>query len=214
MHLYLIRHGESFVNIAPQPAKQQGFDTGLTELGRKQASAVAKWMARKVPQINALYCSTLKRAVETAKFLADAYQCDILFDDRLCEIGSNRMDHSRLPEDAIPNQYCPWSPYQFPFSPVSSIVDNIESLMHYHVRVGMFLEDMMKKHKEETVVVVGHGGTVRVVCNIVFNVGPYARCYVNTGHTGVCYLRFMGHSDRETWQLYYLGRTEHLIEFG
>jgi probable phosphoglycerate mutase len=214
MHLYLIRHGESFFNIAPLPTEQDEPEAGLTELGQRQAIAVAKWMAREVDQINALYCSTLKRATETARFLADAYQCDILFDDRLREIGSNRLDHSPLPDDAIPDLSWPLSPYQFPFSPVSSTADNIESLMHYYVRVGMFLEDIIKRHEEETVVVVGHGGTVRVVCDIVFNVGSYRRCLVNTGHTGVCYFRFMGHSDRETWQLHYLGRTDHLIEFG
>ncbi len=214
MHLYLIRHGESFFNMASQPIKQDDADTGLTKLGQRQSIAVANWMAREVPQINALYCSTLKRTTETAKFLADDYQCDIFFDDRLREIGSNRLDHSPLPDDGIPNLCWEFSPYQFPFSPISSTADNIESVMNYYARVGMFLEDIIKIHEEETVLVVGHGGTVMVVCDIVFNVGSYKRCKVNTGYTGVSYFRFMGHSDRETWQLHYLGRTDHLVEFG
>lgn len=213
MQLYLIRHGESFVNkSASLPANQDESGTGLTELGQRQASAVAEWMARQVPHIDALYSSTLKRAAETAGYLADQYRCDVLFDDRLREIGSNRLDHSPLPDDAIPNQLTVSS--QFPFSPVSSTVDDIESLMHYHVRVGMFLEDIIKKHKGETVVVVGHGGTVSAVCDIVFNVGSYQHCMVNIGHTGVCHLSFTGHSDRVTWHVYYLGRVDHLIAFG
>ena len=214
MHLYLIRHAESFFNLPLQSMKQDASDTGLTELGQIQAIAVAKWMAREVPHINALYCSTLKRATQTAKFLADDYQCDILLDHRLREIGSNRLDHSPLPDDAIPNLCWPLSPYQFPYSPVASTPDDIESVMSYYARVGMFLEDMMKKHEEENVVVVGHGGTVMAICDIVFNAGSYKRCKVNIGHAGVCYFSFMGHSDIETWQLHYLGRTDHLIEFG
>ena len=42
MKLYLIRHGESYINL---PDWQKGYiDVGLTELGHQQAHALAKWL--------------------------------------------------------------------------------------------------------------------------------------------------------------------------
>lgn len=38
MHLYMIRHGQSHVNL---PDWDGGFDEGLTELGQRQAAAQA-----------------------------------------------------------------------------------------------------------------------------------------------------------------------------
>jgi broad specificity phosphatase PhoE len=104
MHLYLIRHGESWVNIRdPHPDQPQ--DAGLTELGQRQAAALAEWMVKETPQINVLYTSSRRRTQETAQFIADTYGCNMLNDDRLREIGNNRIDHSPLPNDALPRQY-------------------------------------------------------------------------------------------------------------
>lgn len=212
VHLYLIRHGESLINIpAGSGRSRDDLDLGLTDEGQKQALAVARWMKQQVSNTNALYASTMKRARETAQFLADAYQCDITFDDRLREIGNNRIDHSPLPNHELPNEYSPLSPYQFPFSPVAPVVEHGESFMHYRVRVGMFLEDMIKRHQGETVIVVGHGGTVNAVSDTIFNVGSYRQCDIRGNYTGVTLFQYMGKRNWETWRLHYLGRVDHLV---
>jgi probable phosphoglycerate mutase len=212
MHLYLIRHGESHINIPAEKARSRDeLDLGLTDKGQQQALAVARWMKQQVPHSNALYTSTMKRAQETAQFLADAYQCQLVFDDRLREIGNNRIDHSPLPNHELPNEYSSLSPYRFPFSPVAPIVEQGESFMHYRVRIGLFLEDMVNRHHEETVIVVGHGGTVNALADTIFNVGSYRQCDIRGHHTGVTYFQYMGKSDWELWRLHYLSRVDHLV---
>ncbi len=67
MHLYLIRHGQSYVNLADwKPASPAEWDASLTPLGQRQAAALAKWLPTAVPHADALYASTMKRAQETA----------------------------------------------------------------------------------------------------------------------------------------------------
>ena len=60
MHLYMIRHGQSHVNLAEWDSGNT--DEGLTELGQKQAAALAQWLPKQVPAVNALYTSTMRRA--------------------------------------------------------------------------------------------------------------------------------------------------------
>lgn len=100
MHLYMIRHGQSHVNLPDWTGGNR--DEGLTALGQKQAAALAKWLAARVPAIDALYCSTMRRARETAQPLAAAYGCAVSYDDRLREVGNNRLDHHAWPSDDLP----------------------------------------------------------------------------------------------------------------
>src|SRR5690606_25690741 len=97
MQLYLIRHGQSYVNLKEWT---NGFtDEGLTDLGQEQAKRLARWLKETLPNVDHLYASTMKRARETAQSVADAYGCTIHFDDRLREIGNNRLDHAPWPVD-------------------------------------------------------------------------------------------------------------------
>jgi hypothetical protein len=41
MHLYLIRHGQSYINL--KEWQEGNVDAGLTELGQRQANALAAW---------------------------------------------------------------------------------------------------------------------------------------------------------------------------
>ena len=59
MHLYLIRHGQSFVNL--KDWKGGNLDAGLTELGQRQAAALARWLPSQLPTFDALYASTMQR---------------------------------------------------------------------------------------------------------------------------------------------------------
>ena len=212
MHLYLIRHGESIINIPAESGRSRDeFDLGLTDKGQKQSQAVAMWMKQQVPQINALYASTMKRAQETAQFLADGYQCRVVSDDRLREIGNNRIDHSPLANHELPREYSSLSLYRFPFSPVAPTVEQSESFMHYRVRVGMFLEDMIHRHQGETIIVVGHGGTLNAVSDTIFNIGSYRQCDIRGHYTGVTLFQYIGKADWETWRLHYLSRVDHLV---
>ena len=152
----------------------------------------------------------MRRARETAQFVADAYGCNILGDDRLREIGNNRSDHTPLPDDGLPQQYSGLSAFQHPVSPVATDVENSETFMHFRIRVALFIEDMLTRHQDETVLAVCHGGIVNAVVDHIFNIGSYRRCDIRGEYTGVTCFKYIGNPEREPWRLYYLGRVDHL----
>ena len=81
MHLFLIRHGQSHINLAEWESGNT--DEGLTDLGKRQAVALAKWLPQCEPNIDVIFTSTMRRALETAEPLATAYGQKPSYDDRL-----------------------------------------------------------------------------------------------------------------------------------
>ncbi len=208
MQLYLIRHGQSYVNLQDWTEGNQ--DTGLTDLGQRQAAALGTWIVAAIPQVNVLYASTMSRARETAEAVAQAYGCHIYFDDRLREIGNNRHDHTAWPNDDLPRQYANYWSSEQPFSSVTPYVDSGETWMHFRTRVGVFVEELVTKHQNEVVIVVCHGGVVEAVFDHIFNIGPWRRCEVWDRNTGLSHFEYVAHPNRETWRLHFHNRQEHL----
>lgn len=217
MHIYLIRHGQSYVNL---PEWEHGnTDEGLTDLGKEQAAALARQLPREVPQIDALYASTMLRTRETAEALARAYGCTVVYDDRLREVGNNRLDHSPYPNEMLPNEYADFWGSARPFSALVKDVDGGESWMHFRMRIGLFLEEMVERHypladgsdaADAVLVAVCHGGVIEATLNHVFNIGHNQHCEVGTHNTGVTYIQYVNHPERETWRLRYHNRVDHL----
>lgn len=207
MHLYLIRHGQSYVNLKEWDGGNQ--DTGLTELGHRQAAALGAWLPAEVPAIDAIYASTMQRALETAGYIAQAYGLTVQPDDRLREIGNNRADHLPWPSDDLP-EYSDYWGSERPFASITPAREGGESLMHFRTRVGAFVEDMIEKHRDEIVVAVCHGGVIELIFDHIFNVGPFRRCEVWCKNTGVTRFEYVEHPRREAWRLHYHSRGDHL----
>lgn len=218
MHLYLIRHGESLVNLADWPHGNR--DEGLTPLGQRQARAVADRIAGDPGHVDAVYASTMKRALETATVIADTMQITPVRDDRIREIGSNRLDHAPWPD--LPTDYGDFWAASRPFASVTPAVDRGESLMHFRTRVGDFVESVLRDHAGGTVVAVTHGGVVDVVFDHMFNVGPWSHCQVWTANAAVTHVEAieaipdahgMVHEGPERWRLHRhncVGHLQHL----
>lgn len=63
--VFFVRHGD---RLEFKTGKEiNGDDPGLSELGKEQAKEVAKKFARIKDQVDVLYCSNMKRAIETSK---------------------------------------------------------------------------------------------------------------------------------------------------
>ena len=220
MDLYLIRHGQSHINL--QDWQDGNVDEGLTDQGRAQTAALARWLPREVPEIDALYSSTMRRALETAAVLAGAYVCKIRPDDRLREIGNNRSDHTPWPNDALPREYAEHWASERPFSPVVSQVEGAETWMHFRTRVGLFVEEIVERYagpqnpdegdREAIVLAVCHGGVIDAAFDHIFNVGPWRRCEVWNHNTGITRFQYVAHPGREVWRLRYQNRMDHLSE--
>jgi probable phosphoglycerate mutase len=70
MELLIVRHGESVANAEGRMQGQR--DYPLSELGKKQADRLARWLCASGLTFRAAYCSPLARARETALILTQA----------------------------------------------------------------------------------------------------------------------------------------------
>jgi probable phosphoglycerate mutase len=208
MHLYLVRHGQSHVNL--KEWNEGNVDMGLTDLGQQQAAALARWLPQALPEIGALYSSTMRRARETAEVLAGAYHCAVRYDDRLREVGNNRLDHEPWPNDDLPREYATYWGSERPFASVVPLVEGGETWMHCRTRVGSFVEEVVERHRDQIVVAVCHGGVIETVFDHVFNIGPWRRCEVWSRNTGITHFEYVAHPGRETWRLHDHSRGDHL----
>lgn len=225
MNLYLIRHGQSHVNL--DEWREGNLDVGLTELGQRQVAALAQYLQTHLDAPDALYASTMRRAKETAEAVSAALDCPIRYDDRLREVGNNRLDHSPWPNDNLPRDYVEFLGSERPFSAVVKDVEMGESWMHFRMRVGLFLEEMAERHPRrethalgpsigpervdsDTVVAVCHGGVIEAALSHVFNIGHSQHCEVWTHNTAVTRLQYISGPTRNKWSLHYHNRVAHL----
>jgi len=207
MQLYMVRHGQSYVNLKEWEGGNR--DEGLTELGQRQAAALARWLPGEVAAPDAIFCSTMRRAIQTAEPLSEVYDLPLRYDDRLREVGNNRLDHTAWPSDDLPDYSDFWGSER-PFSSITPERAMGESLMHFRVRVGSFIEELIENHHRETVIAVCHGGVIETAFDHVFNVGPWRRCEVWAHNTAVTHFELVEHPLRETWRLHFHSRIEHL----
>ncbi len=80
--IYLIRHGQTEWNL--EKRLQGGKDSPLTELGRRQAEAVASSLKKHPPVL--LFASPLGRANKTAETIASGSDIAVNTDKRLAEL--------------------------------------------------------------------------------------------------------------------------------
>ena len=207
MQLFLIRHGQSYVNLPDWSGTD--WDQPLTKLGNEQATALAGWLPQELPNVDTIYASTMQRARETVAPLASAYDIPVRFDDRVREIGNNKLDHTPWAVEEHPGEYASFWASERPFAPVM-VEPRSETLMHFRVRVGVFIEELVEGHHGQTVLVVCHGGVIEFAFDHIFNIGPWRRCEVLTHNTGVTHFEYVEHPGREVWRLHSHDRIEHL----
>jgi probable phosphoglycerate mutase len=156
----LIRHGQSQAQVDEIVS---GHDAcrGLSELGRRQASALRDRLRQsgELRDASVLYTSLMARAIETAAIIAPALELGNGSDPRprcgLCE------QHPGVAEGLR------WVEYQERYGGFNPLADRSlaacagqESIDVFVDRVGGTLRDLATEHEGETVVIACHGGVV------------------------------------------------------
>ncbi len=154
MFLHLIRHGETDWNVE---RRCQGFsDSELNATGRRQAALVARCLSDK--KIDAIYSSTLKRALETARIIARYHDAHVQAVDDLRELNQGEFEGLRLTE--LVEQHSTFLEQWFR-DPADLRLPGGESLREMQNRAWAALEAIVERHAEGNVVVVGHN-----LCNL------------------------------------------------
>ena len=151
--LLLARHGETDWN---RDGRFQGHaDTSLNARGREQAQALAD----ELPHVDVIYSSDLSRSLETAEIVSERLGLQVRVDPRLRErnFGSWEGLTGAEIERASPDAYGRWRRGE------GFGADDAERHEAFAERIEAFLTDVLPRHPGETVLVIAHGGSIRVI---------------------------------------------------
>lgn len=176
-------------------------DSPLTDLGRRQADAIAQRLAR-LP-IAALYASDLGRTMATAAAISSTCGHPVVSDPRLREQDFGRFEGMTREEilEAYPEAYA-----KHRQRTPETAVHGGESSMQVRERVASFIDDIVDRHPGKTVVVVAHGGVMATVLWHLFDIPYEATRRTHTGNTGLG--EFL--CDQDRWILERWNDTGHL----
>ena len=151
--LLLVRHGETDWN---RDGRWQGHsDTHLNEIGREQAHRVAA----ELDGVDVVYASDLARARETAEIIGAELGLPVRFDARLRERSFGAWEGLTAAEieAGFREEHLRWVAGE------GAGADDAEPFDAFGARVRSFLADVLDAHPEGTVLVVAHGGSIRVI---------------------------------------------------
>ena len=152
--LLLVRHGETDWNRDGR--WQGGSDTRLNDLGREQSRALAEQLDG---EIDVLYSSDLARARETAEIVAARLGLEVRLDPRLRERGFGSWEGLTTIEieERFADAHRRW------LAGEGAGADDAEAFEDFSARVEDFLSDVLRLHPGEDVLVISHGGSIRVI---------------------------------------------------
>lgn len=148
MKIYVLRHGQTDGNV--KDMMQGNLDIELNDEGRKQARSAGEIIEKL--NIDLIFCSPLKRTVETAKLACP--NTPIILDDRL-----RSRDHGEfegLRRDEIDRSLY-WNIKKQPK------YEKAESLQHLFDRVKSLLEEIKEKYQDKNILLVTHSSVTRVL---------------------------------------------------
>ncbi len=168
IRLLLCRHGQSEADLNPRRIEGSA-DFPLTPLGRRQAEALARWVARHY-QVDRLIASPLQRAQQTAQALSRALNLPVETDARLAERSTGLLAGLTLAEA---DRLYP----RPPFRGVNHRPPEGESYLDHFRRVAdWYFETYYNPELDEkTLLVVGHGGTINCLLDAALGLPPQAQ---------------------------------------
>ena len=122
----------------------------------EQARALAEQLDG---DIDVLYSSDLARASETAEIVAAKLGLEVRLDPRLRERGFGSWEGLTMPEieERFAESHRRWRGGEGPGA------DDAETFEDFSARVNDFLADVLRLHPGDEVLVISHGGSIRVI---------------------------------------------------
>ncbi len=216
MKLYIIRHGNVTyrrgVPLASVPLVEQGhlLDPALTEVGRRQAALLGEHMSRSiVPEehsqppphdrlvfsVSRLFCSPMRRALQTAQFIAAAlglrpeiwvnlHEAHGIIHDEGDGRGARGLPgltrvevEEHFPEFVIPPDFADDGWWNRP----------PETEAEYIPRLQRVAQDLraMALNTDEHIAIVSHGTASNYILHGLLGSKEYEKIYFNHAHTGM-----------------------------
>ncbi len=177
--LILVRHGEAQCNVAGVVGGPLGC-TGLTELGREQARALARRCARthEFDDVVARYSSILPRAKETAAIVAAGLPpLECVEDCELCELHPGLADAMTWDEMVATYGGPDWD-----LDPTQPFAPGGESWTGFYERCVREFFRLAERHGDAAVMLFVHGGVIEQAVKLALDVPASARLRLRTVH--------------------------------
>lgn len=165
VRVFLIRHGATVLTAEDRFAGST--DIALSEEGREQARRLAQRLSAE--NISAVYASPLGRTMETAQIIAAPHQLEVVRRDGLREISHGhweQMTRSEV-EEKFPEESAAWEEDPYTFAPAGG-----ESGLAVTARALPDLLEVVKAHFGQTVAVVSHKATIRLLLSSLLGFDP------------------------------------------
>lgn len=200
--IVLIRHGETDWNVARR--WQGSTDIPLNATGRAQAQMLARRLKANRWPIDAIYSSDLSRAAETAQIVGARINLPVHLDSSWRERGLGVIEGLTRREISkkYPHMVLPRTFIEAPES---------ESYGALKMRVVKALRQILNQHDGQTIAVVSHSGTLRVLISTILELPEkiYAPFSLR-GNTGLSRIVI----DEDQAQLNLLNDTSHIEWLG
>ncbi len=158
MKIYIVRHGKTQYNIERRTTGH--VDVPLVDEGIKEAIAEAKEAPKGIVKI---YSSDLLRCKQTAEIFSEYLKVPIVYDARLRERNFGTLDGHEI--DALPEGM--WQKdiqQEYDYRQYGG-----ESVDDVKKRFLSVLEDIRHAHPEGNILIVAHGGIVRLMQKMYLN---------------------------------------------
>jgi probable phosphoglycerate mutase len=153
--IVLVRHGE---NDWVKKGRLAGWIPGihLNENGHKQAQAAAERLAH-LP-VTAVYSSPVMRCMETAVYIAQTHQLDVIELEDIGEVRYGKWEGKKIKKLAKKKS---WMTVQF--FPSRMQFPKGEALRDVQSRGIQALETLSRQHPDDLIVVVSHADLIKLV---------------------------------------------------
>ncbi len=192
--LTICRHGRTDYN--DKGIVQGQVETEINETGEEQAERLAERLSTR--EFDAIYSSTMKRALQTAQIVNNHHDLEISQVDSIREVERGKYGGERfekMVEDirAADEEDYLWKP------------EGGESLEELKQRVLGFLEDIAES-RHDNVLAVSHGGPIKVLVPGVMGHTSKRSYQVRTDNCSVNELTYSG----RYWEIKLLNDVSHL----
>lgn len=161
-----MRHGETAWSKGNKHTVRGRIDLPLNKIGEQQAAAVAEHLSGE--SVSTVYSSPLTRAVKTADEIAKNHGIKEIKHPGFIDLDFGAWQ-GRLHKDLVeefPRLYSKWM-----VNPEKMVFPHGETLQTVYDRVAIAITDIIKNHKNETIVIVSHGVVLRLVLCFIKQVG-------------------------------------------
>jgi len=163
--VFLVRHGATVLTGEDRFAGAT--DVELSDEGRRQVQRLAERLDGE--KIAAVYASPLGRTMETAGIIARPHGLEVVRRDGLREISHGHWEQmTRREVDAkFPEEAAAWEEDPYTFAP-----PNGESGLAVTARALPVLVEIVRAHHDQTVVIVSHKATIRLLLSSLLGFDP------------------------------------------